>query len=598
MSIKKTIIIAVILAACLILPAAAEIEGYSKDTGYQYALLGSYPTEKDGTAAPILWRVMSVSDGGAYLMSEYILDAKRVDGNKNSYAGWASSELRQWLDGEFADTAFSSREKYALKPLADGSVVSLMTADEVKDPDLGFRDLRDRLARATAYARAQGIDTYAGGGVRYSPWWLRDVSSDNANQQRRVIDEGKLGRGTVASKDQGVRPCVTVDLKVFTVTGGTGTKDDPWVLEADKTAAPVTPVPEATQAPATAEPAQTDADPGPTPAPTDDAEPTQGPDESPAGDTGHTASGRITASTDGMSEKFPQMAADGFLPEGEAEFVYEDQDSGTWLYASRTLRVEIHRRSEEKKPLRWYEAEIWCQPESDMFTTYAFDEAKYTNHNRLTSPSEIARQHKLVFAMNTDFFIYRVERDREESYNYPIGIVIRRGNLMYDRPKKPTSTVYPPLDVVALYPDGRVATYLNAETTGEALIADGVRDALSFGPVLMQEGRIIPRATAYGEVDNPRTAFGCVSPGHYWCVLLEGRMSKTYSKGASCGWMAETMARLGCETAINLDGGQTACMLFMGSRINKIGTYDGKTTDRDRPQNELLGIGQSALVGN
>ena len=50
--------------------------------------------------------------------------------------------------------------------------------------------------------------------------------------------------------------------------------------------------------------------------------------------------------------------------------------------------------------------------------------------------------------------------------------------------------------------------------------------------------------------------------------------------------------------ACNLDGGQTACMLFMGSRINKIGTYDGKTTDRDRPQNELLGIGQSALVGN
>ena len=596
MSIRKTVIIAAILALCLVLPAAADIDGYKKDTGYQYVQFGSYPTEKDGEAAPILWRVLSVTGNEAYLVSEYILDARRVDGNKNSYAGWDSSELRQWLNGDFAAAAFNAQEKAALKPLPDGGVVSLLTSDEVKDPALGFADLRDRLARPTAYARAQGIDTYSGGGVRYSPWWLRDVSTDNANMQRRVINEGKLGRGSVPSKDQGVRPCVLADLSAFRVSGGSGIKDDPYALTADSALIAVTPEPAATEKPAaTEEPAATEpAGGGPTAQPQETAgtEPAPNADETSAS----APFGGIIASVENISDKFPQLAANGFLPEGEAEFVYEDQDSGTWLYASQTLRVEIHRYS-DSKPLRWYEAEIWCQPESDMFTTYAFDEAKYTNHNRLTSPQEIAKQHKLVFAMNTDFFIYRVERDREETYNYPIGIVIRRGSLMYDRPKKATSTVYPPLDVVALYPDGEVKTFLNAETTGEALIADGATDALSFGPVLMQEGQIIPRATAYGEVDNPRTAFGCVSPGHYWCVLLEGRMSKTYSKGASCGWMAQTMAKLGCETAINLDGGQTACMLFMGNRINKIGTYDGKTTDKDRPQNELLGIGQSDLVG-
>ncbi|MBQ8135995.1 MAG: phosphodiester glycosidase family protein, partial [Clostridia bacterium] len=234
--------------------------------------------------------------------------------------------------------------------------------------------------------------------------------------------------------------------------------------------------------------------------------------------------------------------------------------------------------------------------ESDMFTTYAFDEAKYKNYNRLTNPQNIAKQHGLVFAMNTDFFIYRVGRQKEVNYVYPIGIVIRRGNLMYDVPKKPNSTVYPPLDVAAFYPNGNMEVFLNSTTTGQALLDSGAQDVLSFGPILVENGEVSPRASAFGDVDNPRTAIGMVERGHYYCVLLEGRLASSYSVGGSCMWMADTMARLGCKTAINLDGGQTACMIFMGSRINKIGTYSGSATDKDRDQNEVLGIGHSELV--
>ncbi len=599
MKIKPTVIIAVILLAVCLCAASADgpaLKSWSKENGWQYVQFGRYPTEKDGTAAPILWRVLRAGNGEAYLLSEYILDARRVDGNKNAYPGWESSEMYQWLNSAFAETAFTAQEALALKVLPDGGKISLLTADESKDENLGFRDLPDRCARATAWAKAQGIDVYSGG-VRYSPWWLRDVSTDNANMQRRVIDQGKLGRGSVPSKDQGVRPCVLIDTGMISVAGGSGAKDDPCILSVSAFIPLITPAPEITEAPATRVPVEGEFD------VEDQPEATPAVPSSPAAyatDTpAETAeSGAIIASKDGISPLFPALAADGFLPDGQEEFVYQDEDSGVWLYASRTLRVEIHRRAEEEVPHRWYEAEIWCKPESDMFTTYAFDEAKYKNYNRQTNPQDIAKQHHLVFAMNTDFFIYRVERDHEESYDYPIGIVIRRGSLMYDRPKKATSTVYPPLDVMALYPDGEMKTFLNAETTGKALLEDGATDVLSFGPVLMQNGEIIPRATAYGEIDNPRTAFGYVSRGHYYCVLMEGRMSKTYSKGASCGWMANTMARLGCQTALNLDGGQTACMMFMGKRINKIGTYDGKTTDKDRKQNEVLGIGQSSLVGN
>ncbi|NCB36699.1 MAG: hypothetical protein EOM58_11740 [Clostridia bacterium] len=46
--------------------------------------------------------------------------------------------------------------------------------------------------------------------------------------------------------------------------------------------------------------------------------------------------------------------------------------------------------------------------------------------------------------------------------------------------------------------------------------------------------------------------------------------------------------------AFNLDGGQTAVMVFMGQQLNKIGIYDGKTNSR--PTSEVLGIGHSDQV--
>ena len=603
----KTRIFSVLLLACLLftLPAngtASSPEGYDASRGYAYVTFGVWPTAANGAPEAILWRVLTVENGAAYLLSEYILDSRPVQADKNAFRGWETSDLYAWLNGEFMDSAFTGAEKAAIREnAADRARVTLLSAEEVRDASYGFAENADHRAEGTAYARARGLDSYSGR-VRYSPWWLRDASADQEKQQRRIIEEGKLGRTGVHSRTTGVRPALWADLVLLNVISGTGGRDDPYVLvstadpaaftdestpapaeatpgpviasaPADTAASAVTPVPAVTPAPATATPVPT---PTATPAP---------------------KAGGVVASVEGISPHFPALAADGFLPEGENEFVYSDEDEGVWLYASGSLRVEI-RRYQQKSPklMRWYEAEIWCKPEEDMFTTYAYDETRYTRSSLLTDPESIARQHHLVFAMNTDFFIYRVARQKEVSYTYPIGIVIRRGNLMYDVPKKQNSTVYPPLDVCAIYPDGDMKLYQNAETTGKALLADGARDVLSFGPILVQNGKISPRASAFGDVDNPRTAFGMAEKGHYWCVLLEGRLASSTSAGGSCIWMADTMARLGCSQAINLDGGQTACMLFMGQRINKIGTYSGSATNQDRPQNEVLGIGQSDRV--
>ena len=91
---------------------------------------------------------------------------------------------------------------------------------------------------------------------------------------------------------------------------------------------------------------------------------------------------------------------------------------------------------------------------------------------------------------------------------------------------------------------------------------------------------------------NPRCAIGMIEPGHYAVIMAEGRIHE--SDGVTMLHLALLMEQKGCQVAFNLDGGQTAVILFMGRQLNTIGAYDGQTNARRTT--EILGIGTSAAV--
>ena len=666
MRLKSFLLILLCLIFALPAGAAAEdaavLRGYSKAKGCDYVLFGEYPTEADGTVKPILWRVLRSNQGEAYLLSEYILFGAPVHGDYDHYDGWENSDLYAYLNGVFINDAFSIAEQGALLVRTeDNALVTLITSDEMKDASIGFSSNNDRLCESTAYAkilpdppifelptainnnRWKPLYIYSKG-HKYSPWWSRTRSDDYQHEQRRVMDEGKIGRISTGNSDLGVRPAITVDLSKLTILSGSGSLSSPYVLSAsihEPTAKPqqeavqialpeAEPEPEApaveeeaptaapTQKPEAAKQAvnvlptvspeelerlfalqkgETEkpaAEPETTPAPTENPQPaaTPAPTEEPAPEGGFTAA----ANLDAVNEHFPALNSLGFLPDGEEEFVYTDETAGLWLYCSQTLRIEINRKTglnSKKEPLRWYEAHIYTRDAGEVFDFFPYDKDHYTSYGDRykASVDKIAAMHHVVFAINSDYFIYRIERDHEESYNYPIGLEIRDGEILYDRPRKANSTVYPPLDVMALYPDGSVSLHLGGTVTGKELLAKGATDTLSFGPILVENGEVSPRSTEFGNTPNPRTAFGVAEPGHYIAVMVESRIAE--SKGESCVWMGEKMAELGCESAINLDGGATSCMMFMGKQISKSGNYGDIT---NRHQNELFGIGYSPNV--
>lgn len=289
---------------------------------------------------------------------------------------------------------------------------------------------------------------------------------------------------------------------------------------------------------------------------------------------------------------FPPLDEAGFLPAGQPEFIHIDAEAGLWRYASHELKIEITRRTIDKGPVRYLAAEIWVRPDSgEALRMYPHGEAFPTVDRaaNVDKPASIARSKRLVFSMDGDYYLYRVGRSRQVK-GYPIGVELRGGQILFDVPPSDKRTNYPPLDMIALFPDGDMRLYARNTITAEALQAQGARDVLSFGPVLVQDGEVNRSYTTYGTSLQPRAAIGMFEKGHYLALIVEGRIRE--SKGMTCVQVAELFAQLGCPDAFNLDGGWTSAMVFMGRQLNQLDRSGVR--DNARPQAEVMGIGQTA----
>ncbi|MBT4035650.1 MAG: phosphodiester glycosidase family protein [Candidatus Marinimicrobia bacterium] len=108
------------------------------------------------------------------------------------------------------------------------------------------------------------------------------------------------------------------------------------------------------------------------------------------------------------------------------------------------------------------------------------------------------------------------------------------------------------------------------------------RDVLGAGPILMRDGEVfIPVneevffGTSIPEV-HPRTAAGVTPEGDLILLLVDGR--QLISRGVDLPELANIMLELGCEDAINLDGGGSSALVVNGTLLNRPA---GKTVQRE-----------------
>ena len=274
---------------------------------------------------------------------------------------------------------------------------------------------------------------------------------------------------------------------------------------------------------------------------------------------------------------FPALNDAGFLDSGE--FVWQDEEKGIWRYASDTLRIEIFRR-QQKQPARvWYEAEVFCAEGSAGPRMIANDPEHWKTAASMEYPYKIARKYGTVLAISNDFGQLRLQQKKSRP-----GILIRDGKVWSDRTKKKGVKDFPNLDCLAIWPDGDMKVYY---------LADGAIDVLAFGPILIRDGKLNEEALKkYGTSHAQRTAVGMVEKGHYFFMMLEGRIKR--SKGDGISFLAEKLQEKGCTLAFNLDGGETACIVFMGHQLCKL--KDRKKPLSSRRTSDILGVGTSELL--
>ncbi|KAA3440262.1 phosphodiester glycosidase family protein [Rufibacter hautae] len=105
--------------------------------------------------------------------------------------------------------------------------------------------------------------------------------------------------------------------------------------------------------------------------------------------------------------------------------------------------------------------------------------------------------------------------------------------------------------------------------------------AVGGGPVLVQDGKV--KITAEEEMragasfvgPNPRTVMGYTPDQKLIILMVEGR-NKGVAEGASLDQLAQLMVRLGCQEAVNLDGGGSSALYVKGKDTIKPSDKEGQ----------------------
>ena len=172
---------------------------------------------------------------------------------------------------------------------------------------------------------------------------------------------------------------------------------------------------------------------------------------------------------------------------------------------------------------------------------------------------ELAVQSEAILAMTGD-----------NGHLLASGWLIGNGRVLRD-------TVSAKRDVCLLYRTGEMRTLLAQEVDPDWLRAEAekVWQAFCFGPALLDaEGRALADFNSDVNPVNPRSVIGYYEPGHYCFVQVDGRKTDSAlergktNAGLTLEQLAALMENLGCQSAYNLDGGQSSLMWFDGHVIS------------------------------
>lgn len=179
---------------------------------------------------------------------------------------------------------------------------------------------------------------------------------------------------------------------------------------------------------------------------------------------------------------------------------------------------------------------------------------------------DMAKENNAAVAINGGGFI-------DPNYNslggVPQGIVIKDGKVISNKTYKKAG------GIIGFTNENKLI--LGKMTVKEAL-NKGVRDAVSFGPFLIVNGKASFIKGNGGWGTAPRSAIGQRKDGIVLFLVIDGRMIGR--PGADMVDLTEIMQRYGAYNAANLDGGTSCGLVVEGKLINDPVNGSGKHKTR------------------
>jgi hypothetical protein len=204
----------------------------------------------------------------------------------------------------------------------------------------------------------------------------------------------------------------------------------------------------------------------------------------------------------------------------------------------------------------------------------------------LLPPSEIAARDHYDIAINGDFFDAKATKDIEgKKTGYikgkpaaPIGMAMTDGRLWHRNAARPY------LEIAASHTAEIVDPLANQKPDSAA------RQIIGGGQIILRNGVPIKYQDAFATDRHPRTAVG-VSRGGKWLTFLivDGRQP-SLSIGMTLAELSSEMIRLGCDDAINLDGGGSTTLVYRDPATKRLKVLNSPSDGKERSVADVLGV--------
>ena len=199
----------------------------------------------------------------------------------------------------------------------------------------------------------------------------------------------------------------------------------------------------------------------------------------------------------------------------------------------------------------------------------------------LREPTRIAAREKFDLVINGDFFTAKGVNDGEGT-NAAFRAdqwSLAQGPAMTDGKVWSTSTNARPCLVVRKDHSVTIETLTSPTNDDWEVIGGNV--------MLVRDSVVVPHA---GKVRHPRTVVGLDKAGNKLIILVVDGRKPGVAVGMSYDELAAEMLRLGCQNALNLDGGGSSVLAVRDAASGEMKILNVPTDGRERAVVNVLGI--------